>query len=60
MPGSGAPLPLGSVWVSEGLVGVVAWMVSDSRVTDGCWDTSQETVWPSWVEEGCARRVWLH
>lgn len=60
MPGSEVLPPLGSVWVSGGLVGVVAWKGSGSRVNDGCWDTSQETVWPSWVEEACERRVWPH
>lgn len=60
MPGSGAPLPPGSVWVSEGLAGAAAWKGSGSRVTDGCWDTSLEMELASWVEEGCERRVWPH
>lgn len=45
---------------SEDLVGADAWTVSGSRVTGGYWDTFQEMVWMSWVEEVCERRVWPH
>lgn len=60
MPGSGAPLPPGSAQGSEGLAGAVAWTGSGSRGTDGCWDTSPETAWAFWVEEGCEKRVLPH
>lgn len=58
MLGSGVPLLPGSVPGSEGWAGATAWTGSGSKVTDGCWDTSPETAWVSWVEEGCERRVW--
>lgn len=58
MPASGAPLQPGLAQGSGGSAGAAAWTGSGSKVTVGCWDTSPEMAWASWVEEGCERRVW--